>query len=98
VTVVIYTLVQHVTVVTIGTSSATDHPLADTASLLMGDAGRALISVGAMLSTYGYIAAAIATAPRLPYALATAGDGPPIFATLHPVFHTPVHAIIGLQS
>jgi len=42
---------------TIGTA-ATDHPLADVASSLMGDAGRVFISVAAMISTYGYLAAA----------------------------------------
>jgi len=91
---VIYALLQYVTVATIGTT-ATDHPLADLAASLMGDTGRAFVSVAAMLSTYGYVAAAFVSAPRLPYALAVEGDGPPFFATLHPRFHTPVYAIIG---
>jgi basic amino acid/polyamine antiporter, APA family len=91
---VIYALLQYVTVATIGTT-ATDHPLADLASLLMGDTGRAFVSLAAMLSTYGWIAAAFVNAPRLPYALAVEGDGPPFFATLHPRFNTPVYAIIG---
>jgi amino acid transporter len=93
-TVVVYTLIQYVTVTTIGTGSVSDHPLADVAGLLMGDAGRVLVSVGAMLSTYGYIVAAVATAPRLPYALASAGEAPSFLATVHTRFHTPVYAII----
>ena len=91
---VIYTLLQYVTVATIGTE-ATDHALADLASVLMGDMGRAFVTVAAMLSTYGYLAAAFVSGPRLPYALAVEGDSPPVLATLHPRFHTPVYAIIG---
>jgi basic amino acid/polyamine antiporter, APA family len=93
-TVIIYTLIQYVTVTTIGTETISDHPLADVAGALMGNAGRVLVSTGAMISTYGYIVAAIATAPRLPYALASAGEAPPILATVHPRFHTPVYAIM----
>jgi amino acid transporter len=90
----IYALLQYVTVATIGTT-ATDHPLADLASLLLGDTGRAFVSLAAMLSTYGSIAAIFVNAPRLPYALAVEGDGPPFLATLHPRFNTPVYAIVG---
>jgi APA family basic amino acid/polyamine antiporter len=90
----IYTLLQYVTVNTIG-SAATEHPLADVASLLMGSAGWAFVSVGAMLSTYGFIAGAFVSVPRLPYSLAAEGDAPPFFATLHPRFRTPVYAIVG---
>lgn len=89
----IYTLLQYVTVTTIGTA-ATDHPLADIASSLVGGTVWVLVSIGAMLSTYGHIAASLVSAPRLPYSLAAEGDGPPFFATLHPRFHTPVSAII----
>jgi APA family basic amino acid/polyamine antiporter len=94
VTVTVYTLIQYVTVATIGTASASDHPLADVAGRVMGDAGRVLVSAGAMISTYGYIVAAIATAPRLPYALASAGEAPPVLANVHRRFHTPVYAIV----
>jgi amino acid transporter len=37
---------------------------------------------------------AIATAPRPPYAPASAGEARPVLATVHPRFHTPVWAII----
>jgi amino acid transporter len=92
---VIYSLLQYVTAATIGGGAVTNHPLADVASLLIGDAGRVFVSVAAMLSTYGFIAGAFVNAPRLPYALAVEGDGPPFLAEVHPRFHTPVHAIIG---
>jgi len=90
---VVYALLQYVTVATIGTA-ATGHPLADVASSLMGNAGRKVISVAALISTYGYLAASFVSAPRLPYALAVEGDCPPILATLHPRSDTPVYAIV----
>src|SRR5437016_3752575 len=65
------------------------------ASSLMSDAGRKVISVAALISTYGYLAASFVSAPRLPYALAVEGDCPPILATLHPRSDTPVYAIVG---
>jgi basic amino acid/polyamine antiporter, APA family len=93
-TIVVYTLLQYLTITTIGTST-TDHPLADIGTLLMGDAGRTLVSAGAIVSTYGYIAAAFVTAPRLPYALAIAGEAPPVLAILHRRSGAPVYAIAG---
>jgi amino acid transporter len=98
ITVTVYTLIQYVTVTTIGTASVSDHPLADVGGLLMGDAGRVLVSIGAMISTYGYIVAAVATAPRLLYALASAGEAPSVLATVHQRFHTPVYAIVTFAS
>jgi amino acid transporter len=90
----IYTFLQYVTVSTIG-AAATGHPLADIALVLVGPMGWAFVSVGAMLSTYGFIAATVVSTPRLAYSLAAGGDAPRFFATLHPRFHTPVSAIIG---
>jgi len=86
---VIYTLLQYVTISSIGTA-VTDHPLADVASRLMGDTGRDFVSIAALLSTYGYISATFLSAPRLPYALAVERDSPPIFANLpHAIAHPP---------
>jgi len=88
-----YTLVQSVMVITVG-STATDHPLADIGSVLMGRAGGVFVSAAAMVSTYGYITASLLAATRLPYSLAAEGDGPAFLATLHSRFHTPVYAIV----
>lgn len=54
----IYALLQFITVVTIG-AMATDRPLAETASVLLGRGGAAFVAVAAMLSTYGWISGAI---------------------------------------
>ena len=88
----IYALLQYVTISTVGTSP-TDHALADVAAILMGDTGRKFVGVAAVVSSYGYIAAAFVTAPRLAYALANAGEGPQVFAVVHPTLQTPIYAI-----
>jgi basic amino acid/polyamine antiporter, APA family len=90
---VIYTLLQFITVATIGTMM-TDRPLAETASVLLGHRGAAFVGVAVMLSTYGWISGAILNGPRLAYSLAAQGDFPAIFARLHPRFHTPAIAIL----
>lgn len=91
--VVVYTLLQFVTIATIGLTP-TDRPLALVAAVLIGGAGAVFVAVAAMLSTYGYISAALLSAPRLPYSLAVEGDCPPFLAALHPRFHTPARATL----
>jgi basic amino acid/polyamine antiporter, APA family len=93
----VYTLLQFVTVATIGTQ-ATDQPLADTAALLMGRGGADLVAVAVMLSTYGYLSAGILSAPRLPYSFAAHGDAPAFLAKLHPRFETPATGILLIGS
>ena len=91
--VAIYTLLQFITVATIGTKM-TDRPLAETASVLLGHGGAAFVAIAVMVSTYGWISAALLYAPRLAYSLAAHGDFPAVFARLHPRFHTPTTAIL----
>jgi APA family basic amino acid/polyamine antiporter len=89
----IYTLLQFITVATLGTKM-TDRPLAETASVMIGRGGTAFVVVAAMLSTYGWISGAILNAPRLAYSLAAQGDFPSFFAKIHPRFRTPTSAIV----
>ena len=89
----IYALLQFVTVATIG-ANMPDRPLAETASVLLGRGGVALVTIAVMIATYGTTSANILNAPRLAYSLAAQGDFPPIFAKLHPRFHTPAAAIL----
>jgi basic amino acid/polyamine antiporter, APA family len=90
---VVYALVQYVTVITIG-AHQTDHPLAETASVLIGRGGAVFVAVAVMISTYGWISGNILNAPRIFYALAATGDAPARLAKLHPRFHTPSLAIL----
>jgi basic amino acid/polyamine antiporter, APA family len=89
----IYTLIQFVAVATIGGASS-DRPLSDVASILIGRGGATFVEIAVMLSTYGYISAAILNAPRLPSAFAAHGDCPASFGELHPRFHTPSVAVL----
>jgi basic amino acid/polyamine antiporter, APA family len=91
--IVTYTLIQFVTVVTIG-ATGSERPLSDVASLLIGRGGAAFVEIAVLFSTYGYISAAILNAPRLPSAFAAHGDCPASFGKLHPRYHTPAAAIL----
>ena len=89
----IYTLIQFITVTTIG-ARLTDRPVTETASLLMGSGGATFVTIAVLLSTYGNISAAMLCGPRLSYSLAAQGDFPPVFAREHPRFHTPTIGIL----
>lgn len=71
-----------------------ERPLADAARVFAGPAGAAAISLGAMISTYGWLCGALVGVPRLTYALAERGDFPRVFAQVHPRFRTPHVSII----
>jgi amino acid transporter len=89
----VYTLLQFITVATVG-PNASDRPLAQTASILLGGGGATMVSIAIMLACYGYISANLLNDPRLVYSLAVQGDFPAIFARIHPRFHTPAVALI----
>jgi len=90
---VVYMLVQFVTVVTIGTN-ATDRPLAEAASILIGRSGDLFVTIAVMVSTYGWVSGGILNAPRLACSLASQGDCPVFLGRLHPRFDTPTIAIM----
>jgi len=92
----LYTLLQLVTVATIGLSNSA-RPLAEVASVLIGVQGATFVSVAAMLSTYGNVSAGVLTVPRLAYSLAAHGDFPTILGKLHPRFNTPAISILGFS-
>jgi amino acid transporter len=89
----VYTLLQFITVTTTG-PNASEQPLAQTASVLLGGGGSTLVSIAIMLATYGYISANLLNDSRLVYSLAAESDLPAILARIHPRFHTPTPAII----
>jgi APA family basic amino acid/polyamine antiporter len=89
----VYALLQFVTVATIG-MQATERPLGEVGAVLLGPGGATFVAVAVMLSVYGYISAAILTAPRLSSAFAENGDGPEWMGRLHPRFRTPGLAIV----
>lgn len=89
----IYVLLQFITVSTVGTM-ATDRPLAETASVLLGHNGAAFVAMALMVSTYGWLSGAMLYSPRLAYSMAVQGDFPECFGRLHATFCTPTAAIL----
>ena len=90
----LYTAIQWVCVGILPSASATDRPLAEVARLVLGRGGAALVTIGALISFYGYLSAKILGIPRVTYALAEGRDLPKIFAAVHPRFHTPYFSIL----
>jgi basic amino acid/polyamine antiporter, APA family len=90
----IYMLLQFVIVATVGPNATGARSVFDAASLLFGARGAALMSIGIMVSTYGFISGVMLNIPRLVYSLAAEGDLPSNFARIHPRFHTPAVAIV----
>jgi len=92
--VALFTLVQIVVQGTLADPGQTDRPLAAAAHQFLGTAGARLISLGALVSLYGYLSANMLSTPRLTFALAEQDDFPPIFRTVHPRFRTPHVSIV----
>jgi basic amino acid/polyamine antiporter, APA family len=91
---VIYTLVQWICVGILPNASRTERPLAEVAHLALGANGAIIVTIGALISFYGYLSAKTLGIPRVPFALAEQGDFPRIFAAVHPKFHTPYFSIL----
>jgi APA family basic amino acid/polyamine antiporter len=90
----LYLLAQLTVLATLPDPGATDRPLADSARVLLGNAGAAIITVAALISVYGWLASNMLTVPRLSMAMAERGDFPASFARVHPVFRTPWISIL----
>ena len=90
----IYTLVQWVVVGVLGPGSTSDRPLAEVARVTMGNRGAALVSIGALVSVYGYVSAKLLGMPRVTFALAESGDLPRVFAAVGRRFHSPWFSIL----
>lgn len=91
---VLYTLIQWVVVGVLPGAAHSERPLADVARLALGRGGAAFITVGALISFYGYLSAKILAVPRVTFALAEEGDFPSWFAAVHQRFHTPYVSIL----
>jgi amino acid transporter len=91
---VVYTLVQVVVMGVLANAGGSARPLATAAQVFMGEAGTAFITIGALLSVYGYLASMTLNTPRLTFALAEQGDFPAVFAAVHPRFRTPYVSLV----
>lgn len=89
-----YTLLHCVAMWTVPALADSQRPLADAARTLFGDHAAQAVSIGAMVSTFGFLCAQLVAVPRLTYALAIGGDFPAVFGQVHPKYRTPGASII----
>jgi APA family basic amino acid/polyamine antiporter len=91
---VVYFLVQTVVVRMLPNSAQTDHPLSAAAYVFGGTAMATVVSVGALSSSFGSLAANMISNPRLTFALAEQGDFPHWFGVIHRRYQTPYVSIV----
>ena len=91
---VIYCLIQWVVVMILPDPGHSVRPLADVARIVLGNVGAGIISVGAIVSIYGYLSGNVLATPRITFALAERGDFPSPFALVHRRFRTPYFSIV----
>jgi basic amino acid/polyamine antiporter, APA family len=91
--VVLYVLVQFVAQGLLPGLGSSPRPLADAASVIIGG-GALLMTVGALVSTSGYVLGGSLVIPRLTFALAEHGQLPSVLARIHPRFRTPWVSIL----
>jgi amino acid transporter len=53
-----------------------------------------VISIGALISLYGYLTAQMLHTPRLAFAMGEKNDFPRLFARIHPLYRTPYISIV----
>jgi amino acid transporter len=99
-TTLVYLLIQFVAQGALGARLAenTASPLAEAASVFLGNFGRMLLLVGAAISSFGYITSDILSSPRTLFAFGRDGILPGWFAHVHPRFRSPDFAIIVYAS
>jgi amino acid transporter len=95
ITTLLYLLIQSVAQGLLGPAMASfsSAPLAEAASRVLGQGGRLLVLLGAVVSMFGYVAGDMLGSPRTLFAFAQDGVLPRVFARVHPRFHTPSIAI-----
>jgi amino acid transporter len=91
---VFYFLIQIVTISVAPGIAGSKTPLADIAQMLMGTAGAAILTMGAVFSISGNLTSSMLSAPRMLYAMGKLGSLPDWFGGVHPRFQTPANAIL----
>ena len=89
VTGLIYVLVQLIAISSLPDLANSSTALADVAVVLLGPAGAALLTLGAVFSIGGNLQSTFLSAPRMTYALALDGNLPSWFAKVHHSYQTP---------
>jgi basic amino acid/polyamine antiporter, APA family len=95
---IVYFLVQTVVIRMLSSSARTDHPLSAAAYVFGGSAMATIVSIGALLSSFGSLAANMIANPRLTFAFAEQGDFPRWFSAIHRRYQTPYVSIIAFAA
>ena len=91
---ILYSLIMLVYVSVLPNGGAEGKTLADVASVLFGKTGFLIISLTAIFSIGGNLAANMLSVPRLTFALSEQGLLPKWFGEVHPKFHTPGNSVL----
>jgi APA family basic amino acid/polyamine antiporter len=91
---IIYLLVQVVCIGTFPELAASQRPVADAASRVLGPAGAAFLSAGIVISIIGNLHVTLLSASRIPFAMGQRGELPRLLGATHPRFQTPNLAIL----
>jgi APA family basic amino acid/polyamine antiporter len=91
---VFYFLIQVVTISVAPDIAGSKTPLADVALILMGTAGAAVLTLGAVFSISGNLTSSMLSAPRMLYAMGQLGSLPGWFGAIHPRYQTPANSIL----
>ena len=89
-----YTMTQWVIISLLPGRLMTDRPMATAMQLMFGLWGARLVTIGVLVSSYGYLSANILGFPRILFAQAEHGDMPEWVAAVHEKFRTPHVAIV----
>lgn len=85
----VYLAAQVTVLATIPDPAASKAPLTDAAGVMTGPVGATLVTLTAIASVYGWLAAGMLNVPRMTMAMAERGDLPAVLARIHPTFRTP---------
>jgi APA family basic amino acid/polyamine antiporter len=91
---IIYFFVQVVVVHSLAYPAQSLQPLSAAAFVVGGNAMATIVALGALLSTFGSLAANMVANPRITFALAEQGDFPRWFAAIHRRYQTPYVSIV----
>src|SRR5260370_14741199 len=79
----VYTMTQWIIISVLPQSSMTDRPMATTVQIMLGAWGAGIVTIGVLVSCYGYLSANILGIPRLLFAHAEQGVMPSAMPSLN---------------
>jgi len=90
----LYIAVQYLVIHILPDAAASSRPAVDAAQKFLKPVDVSLVTLGILVSIYGYLSATMVHTPRLTFAMGERGDFPAFFAAIHPRFRTPHLSIV----